>query len=191
MRCRERSIGLAMILVMGAASLVLAGGHGDEPGKKTGILLVAFGTSVPRAQVSFSNIETRVKTAFPGIPVRWAYTSSIIRRKLARQGEMLDSPEVAMAKMMDEGFTHLGVQSLHTIPGEEYHDLRRNVGAFSMMAGGFERILLGDPLLAREDDLIRVTDAMIRNIPRTGNLKTRWSSWVMGPPIPATLSTLP
>jgi len=142
-----------------------AGGHGRPAPKKVGILLVAFGSSQSSAQVSFDNIDKAVKAAYPGVPVRWAFTSHIIRKKLAQQGKHLDSPEVAMAKMMDEGFTHLAVQSLHTIGGEEYHDLRRTVGAFKTM-GGFQRIILGYPLLATQEDMQHAVDAILENIPQ-------------------------
>ena len=155
----------AWISIIFLAATALAGGHGDVAPKKVGILLVAFGSSEASAQVSFENIDRKVKEAYPGIPVRWAYTSHIIRDKLAKQGKMLDSPEVALAKMRDEKFTHVAVASLHTIPGEEYHDLRRSVGAFKQM-GGFQRIILAYPLMATQDDMVRVVDAIIATIPR-------------------------
>jgi sirohydrochlorin cobaltochelatase len=84
---------------------------------------------------------------------------------LAKQGKHLYSPEVAIAQMMDEGFTHVAVQSLHTIGGEEYHDLRRAVGAFKTM-GGFQRIILGYPLLATQEDMQRTVAAILKNIPQ-------------------------
>ena len=160
-----------MIFVMAiVASICLwtnvwAGGHGDKAPKKVGILLVAFGSSEPSAQVSFENIDKKVKATYSGIPVRWAYTSTIIRKKLAKQGKHLDSPEVALAKMQDEGFTHVAVQSLHTIGGEEYHDLRRTVGAFKMM-GGFKRVVLGYPLLSTQEDMQGAVDAILTTIPK-------------------------
>ena len=160
-----------MILVMAIiASICLstnvwAGGHGDKAPKKIGILLVAFGSSEPSAQVSFENIDKKVKATYSGIPVRWAYTSTIIRKKLAKQGKHLDSPEVALAKMQDEGFTHVAVQSLHTIGGEEYHDLRRTVGAFKMM-GGFKRVVLGYPLLSTQEDMQGAVNAILETLPK-------------------------
>ena len=154
------------ILTLALCSTAMAGGHGHKKQIKKGILLVAFGSSVPEAQVSFKNIDKSVKKTFPDIPVRWAFTSHIIRHKLAKKGKQLDSAEVALAKMMDEGFTHVAVQSLHTIGGEEFHDLVRNVHAFGLMAGGFDRILVGYPLLGTEDDMQRVTGVLLRNIPK-------------------------
>lgn len=139
------------------------GGH--KAPKKVGILLVAFGSSETSAQVSFKNIDKKVKSAYPEIPVRWAYTSHIIRNKLAKMGKQLDSPEVALAKMLDEKFTHVAVQSLHTIGGEEYHDLRRTVGSFKMMIG-FQKIILGYPLMATQKDMQKVVAAVIQSIPK-------------------------
>jgi len=164
MRKNYRIPVLAIICMICLCSVTWAGGHGHKAPKKVGILLVAFGSSEPSAQVSFQNLDKKTKAAFPDIPVRWAYTSHIIRKKLAKQGKHLDSPEVALAKMMDEGFTHVAVQSLHTIGGEEYHDLRRTVGAFKMM-GGFQRIVLGYPLLATQEDMQRTVDAILKSIP--------------------------
>jgi len=158
-------------LVAGGCMLLAAGyamassGHGHKAPKKVGILLVAFGSSEASAQVSFENIEKKVKAVYPDTPIRWAYTSSIIREKLAKQGKQLDSPEVALAKMQDEKFTHVAVQSLHTIGGAEYHDLRRSVGAFKMM-GGFQKVILGYPLMATQDDMQRTVEAILSVIPQ-------------------------
>ena len=156
---------LVMLTVLTSASIGLAsGGHGDPIPKKVGILLVAFGSSEASAQVSFENIDRKVKAAYPDIPVRWAYTSRIIRKKLAGQGRQLDSPAVALAKMQDEQFTHVAVQSLHTIGGAEYHDLQRIVEAFRHM-GGFQRIIPGYPLMATQKDMQRTVEAILNAIP--------------------------
>ncbi len=155
---------LAIILFVGLCASTMAAGHAHKAPKKVGILLVAFGSTQPGAQVSFENIDQKIRSAYPGIPIRWAYTSHIIRKKLAKQGKHLDSPEVALAKMQDEGFTHVAVQSLHTIGGAEYHELRRTVGAFKVM-GGFRRVMLGYPMLATQEDMQRAVDAILKTIP--------------------------
>lgn len=142
------------------------GGHGDKRPVKKGILLVAFGTSVPEAQSAFTNIEKKVKETFPDVPVRWAYTSEIIREKLAKEGQQLDSVAVALSRMKDEDFTHVAVQSLHTIPGAEYHDLIKTAYAFQDMPDGIRKILVGYPLLGTTDDLQKVADAMTAHFPQ-------------------------
>ena len=155
---------------------VLAHGHGDGHGHshghghhehkedKAGILLVAFGSSYPRAQAAFDNIEDQVEKAFPETPVRWAYTSKMVREKLAKEGKALDSPAQALAGMLDEDFTHVAVQSLHTIAGAEFHDLQSVVNAFESM-DRFERIMLGYPLLSTPHSLEHVGRALLDNIP--------------------------
>ena len=148
-----------------ALNCFASGSHGHKEPKKVGILLVAFGSSEKSAQISFENIDKKVKATYAGIPVHWAYTSHIIRKKLAKQGIHLDSPEMALAKMQDEKYTHVAVQSLHTIGGAEYHDLRRTVAAFKVM-GAFQKIILGYPLLATQKDMQRSVDAILKTIPK-------------------------
>ncbi len=143
-----------------------AAGHRGAAEKGMGILLVAFGTSIPEAQGAFADIEKMVHAAFPEVPVRWAYTSVIIRKKLAERGQILDSPAVALAKMMEEGFTRVAVQSLHIIPGAEFHDLRMNADAFTEMSDGFEQLRIGYPALSSTEDLSKAVDAVIGILPK-------------------------
>ena len=91
MKNRQFIFLLSMTVVFCLCTHAWAGDHGHKAPQKVGILLVAFGSSEPSAQVSFENIDKKVNAAYPGIPVRWAYTSSIIRKKLAGQGKHLDS----------------------------------------------------------------------------------------------------
>ncbi|MCF8038586.1 MAG: sirohydrochlorin cobaltochelatase [Desulfohalobiaceae bacterium] len=164
MRSLLQGIGILCLCLL-LSSQVLASGHGHTKQVKKGILLVAFGSSYPQARASFENIEAEVEKAFPGVPVRWAYTSKIIRHKLAKEGKKLDSASMALARMMDEDFTHVAVQSLHTIGGAEFHDLLSIVNGFESMPDGFTKILVGYPLLASSHDLEAVREAMLANIP--------------------------
>ncbi len=147
-----------------AVSSSLAG-HGEKPEKKTGFLLVAFGTSVQEAQASFRRIEEKVRKAHPDVPLRWAFTSRIVRNILSERGQTYDSPEVALARMMDEGFTHVAIQSLHTIPGEEFHGPLENARKFEGMAGGMRKESVGYPFLIVDEDVERVADALLSIVP--------------------------
>ena len=139
--------------------------YGENQPMKKGILLVAFGSTIPEAQVSFENIDRSVKKAFPGVEVYWAYTSRIIIAKMAKEGKHLSTPVEALARMMGEKFTHVAVQALHVIPGEEFHGLVQNVRRFEGMSKGIEQITVGYPLLATSEDLQEVAKAMITIIP--------------------------
>ena len=139
--------------------------HGEKGPMKKGILLVAFGSTIPEAQISFENIDRSVKKAFPGVEVYWAYTSRIIIAKMAKEGKHLVTPVEALAGMMGEKFTHVAVQALHVIPGVEFHGLVQNVRRFEGMSKGIEQVSVGYPLLATSEDLQRVAEAMIKIIP--------------------------
>ena len=130
-----------------------------------GILLVAFGTTVPAAQTAFADIDAQAQQLFPEVTIRWAYTSRTIRKVLAQRGQPVDSPELALARMLDEGITHVAVQSLQLIPGIEFHELYHNAILFGQMSGGFRRIEVAPPLLASDANMERVVDALLQRIP--------------------------
>ena len=140
--------------------------HGGSRPVKKGILLVGFGTSVPGAEASLQNIEKLAKAAFPDTPIRMAYSSKKIRHKLAKQGKHIDSPAEALAKMADENFTHVAVQPLYSIPGEEYHNLLKTAHRFSGMPKGMKRVILGYPLMAQTEDMLAVRDAILDILPK-------------------------
>lgn len=158
---------LAVTLALAAPVFAKSGaaGHRQAADRGTGILLVAFGTSIPEAQHAFEVIEDRVHAAFPDAKIHWAYTSHIIRKKLAKQGRELDSVATALAEMMEAGYSRVAVQSLHFIAGAEFHDLQINSHLFARMADGFDRVFVGYPLLASSADLARVAEAALKMVP--------------------------
>ena len=160
---RILSVIVTALFLFGAADAMAK--HGEKPPVKKAILLVSFGTSDPEAAKAFELIEKRARDKFPGVELRWAYTSRMIRAKLAKEDKLLDSPETALAKLMDGGYTHVAVLSLHTIPGEEFHELYQNAHLFGQMSGGFQKILVARPLLSSSKDMETVAQALLKNIP--------------------------
>ena len=143
---------LTVLLTLPAASFAA---HGDEQADKAGILVASFGTSMPQARRAISNLVNAAKTAFPDVEVRLAFTSNIIRRKLASErGEIIPTPVEALARMNDEGFTHVYVMPTHIIPGEEYDEIQNVVDAFASLKGkyGFKKIVVGKPYLFGVED---------------------------------------
>lgn len=155
-----RVLAITMLLVLCSSAYAAAHGHAQRE-KKVGILLVAFGTSIPEAQKAYEDVEALVKKQWPDMPLRWAYTSKLIRHKLDDQGQELLSPAEALAGMADEDFTHVVVQSLHVIPGEEYHGLLETAHAFAGMPKGIEKVYVGYPLLATSAQLEESAKAIL------------------------------
>lgn len=152
------------LLVSVQANRVMAAGHGAKDEKGPAILLVTFGTSIESAQVAFKNIEKRFKAAFPKTVVRWAYTSKMIRKKLEKEGVQVDSPEMAMVRLMDEGYTKVAVQSLHMIPGAEFHEINANTRLFSQMVGGISQVRVSLPLLISDETLDKALKIVMTDV---------------------------
>ena len=151
---------IALLMCLSASSM-----EQHKKAEKTGILLVSFGTSYENAQVAFDHIDAQVKKAFPGVEVRWAFTSNMIRNILKKRGKMIDSPAEALAKMGADGFTKIAVQSLHIIPGDEFEDLQKTVDAFNRIPKNAEKIILGTPLLYHHEDIEETCSAIMSILP--------------------------
>lgn len=143
----------------------LAGEHKKPAAAKRGILLVAFGTSVPEAAQAIDALKGQAEAAFPGVPVRLAYSSRIIRDKIAGEGVVRKSPAQALADMAAEGFTEVAVQSLHAIPGREYSDIAATAEAFQAMPKGIGKVTVGRPLLYSHGDIAKAAEAVLQSLP--------------------------
>jgi sirohydrochlorin cobaltochelatase len=155
---------LAAVLLANAACAFPAGDSVENP--KKGILVVAFGSSMPEGEASIEAVTDAVRKAYPDVETRVAYTSRIIMRKIAREcGKAVDEPAVALAKMAYEGFTDVAVLSTHIIPGEEYDDLKAVVDGFKTISAnapkaGFRFIGLSSPLLSGAEDFERLAGVL-------------------------------
>ena len=132
---------------------------------KEGILLVAFGTSVESALVSYKNVEEQVKKAFPDHPILWAWTAHSLLKKNPSQNSVL-SPQEALAKFATEGIKKVSVLSLHVIPGQEYFNLIATAAAFQGLPKGLEQVNLTVPLLYDTGSVATMAEVLLRNIPK-------------------------
>lgn len=151
-----------LTLVMSGAAY--AGAPKDKPDKE-GILIVAFGTSMPEAKKAIDNLVATAKAAFPQTDVRLAYTSNIIRNKIAKEQNVnIPTPTSALAQMNDEGFTHVYVMPTHIIPGEEYDDLSSVVDGFASVKGkySFKSLKLARPYLSSANDCDVMADVLVK-----------------------------
>lgn len=177
-----RKIALGLAALIAVAFVVPSYGAMDRPAKEDpAILLVVFGTSYPEAQAAYENIERVYREEFPQAEVRIAFTSDYIRRKLLdRDNVTIDNPLTALAHLNDEGYTDVVVQSLHVIPGEEFHDLANILESVRGIEGkfGFRNLVLGEPLLMNLEDYRNVSRALASQFEQntTGTERTPHSS---------------
>lgn len=132
---------------------------------KQGILLAAFGASDPQGDSTLKLFDERVRERFPGVPVRWAYTSVLLRERLALARKKTDSVRKALRKMWFEKYTHVAVQPLQTIPGNEYADVLAEAAAMRGGPQGFVAVATGAPLLSEDADVAAAAAAVMRHLP--------------------------
>ena len=141
-----RSTLLALLLTLCLALPALAA-------QKEGLLLVAFGTSVPEAQPALTAIDREFKAAFPHSPVIWAYTSSIIRAKLEKKGVHIGDVAAGLEELARQKVDVVRVQSLHVVAGEEFSEMERLlVSWLARHPDSFKAVYLGRPLLESRQD---------------------------------------
>lgn len=128
---------------------------------KTAIVLAAFGSRHENAMDSLEHITKRVQEAHPDVPVLVAYTSKTIRGHMQKAGEKVDSVPMALDKLLTDGVTHVAIQSLHLIPGTEFHELLSLANDLMLKDHGFNRVEVGFPLVAGEAGIEKVADTIL------------------------------
>ncbi|MEK6265164.1 MAG: sirohydrochlorin cobaltochelatase [Clostridium sp.] len=115
---------------------------------KKAILVVSFGTTyADTRKLTIERIEERVRETFSDYEVIRAFTSHMIIKKLKdRDGITCDTPEQALDKLVQEGYTDVIVQPLHLIPGAEFDYIKAVVHRFKNKKA-FNEIKLGRPAL--------------------------------------------
>ena len=150
--------------VMGAPVVAPAAESGAES-PKAGVMLVAFGTSVPEALASMKAVDAEFKAAFPGQPVVWAYTSQIIRKKIAAEGHPVGGISDGLAQLAKDGVKVVRVQSLHVMAGEEFSALERAVLIdLQKNPGRFDSVFLGRPMLESKKDAQELIQAIREDV---------------------------
>lgn len=128
------------------------------------IIIASFGTSCDDARErAITAVERAVREAFPDLTCRGAFTSGMIRRKLAARGITIPGVTEALADLRDEGVRRVLVLPTHLIYGEEYDKLH---GEAHAMCGAFDSVTVAKPLLANYDDVHAVLAEIDGGVPR-------------------------
>lgn len=129
---------------------------------KVGILIASYGSSTMQSSQAMRNLQVKLEEYF-AVPVRIAFTSEALRRRLAHARTKSDSVLKALKKMEFERFTHVIVQSLHLIAGIEYTDVLEDTN--TARDSGTLKIQSGLPLLTTEADILPVAEALRNLLP--------------------------
>lgn len=130
---------------------------------KHAILLVAYGTCTLEGRRVLAQFDKRVREVFPDHSVRWAYSSDVLRKRLAGKRQKSDSVVKALLRLYFEHFAKVVVQPLQTIPGREHEDLQNDVSHVVQETG--MPISVGEPLLTTPEDIRRVASSLLQHLP--------------------------
>ncbi|RLB84326.1 MAG: sirohydrochlorin cobaltochelatase [Deltaproteobacteria bacterium] len=139
---------------------------------KKAIVLAGFGTSYPSALISFTDLQKEAQKAFPGVKVKIAFTSNIIRKIWHKRQDdkqflkdnknipeeilFVKGPLATIADLQDEGYNTIIVQPTHVYEGEEYTDLSSYISGLNAIKTvkkkymPFKKLVLGRPILGKK-----------------------------------------
>jgi len=133
---------------------------------RNAILLAAFGSRLPGGTDALKAMQARAQELYPGFRVETALTSGTVRRHKAASGSRHGrAPEEILRGLRAEGILRLAVQSLHVVPGDEFHALERLAASMQGGREGFERVAVGRPLLGGREDIRRAAGAILAVLP--------------------------
>ena len=126
---------------------------------KAAILVVSFGTSYNNTRnATIGAIESTIAEFFPTFEVRRAFTSGIVIGKLFRRdGIIIDSVDLALTKLADEGYRRIYIQPTHIIEGDEF-DLIAKIAEDHK--DRFDSIKIGQALLKTPEDIDMLIDIL-------------------------------
>lgn len=128
------------------------------------ILLIAYGSCNAQGLAAYRRFESRVRNLWPGMPVRWAYTSPHIRTRLASQVRLKsDSVTKALNRLALEHFGPIAAQPLQVIAATENLEVEDFAREFSAESG--TRVCVGQPLLSSDADVLASAEAMMQSLP--------------------------
>ncbi len=130
---------------------------------KQGILLAGAGSGHQGAASSLDHITRRVRERWPGLPCVAARTSGGHAGRGAA-ALALPTAEAGLDQLKSLGVEHAVIQSLHIIPGREFHRLLC-LAQEHRRTGTFARLDVGVPLLGSEADIEAVARAVLRVAP--------------------------
>lgn len=130
---------------------------------KKALLLAGYGSANPEGRQGLRGFESLCRARFPGLTIRWAFTSAQARTRMAALRQKSDSLTKALQRLHYERYDAVAIQPLQTIPGREYEDVRRCVEEAKSDTGLI--CALGAPVMRDDSDLDRALGALLEHAP--------------------------
>ena len=130
---------------------------------KQALVCASFGTTVENGQLDLLSVENALHDVAGNCEFACAVTSRVIRKRLAMRGQMTESLPEVLQRLCDAGYAEVAVQPTHLLYGYEYDKIKAEIAPYN---DRFNRLKLGEPLLANTQDLQNVAVALAQSYPR-------------------------
>ena len=118
------------------------------------LIFAAFGTTTA-ARKTYERLGALLEPHFASCTIHWTYTSPVVRNNLQREAkEEVLSLEVLIKELSLDPHNQLVIQSLHVLPGHEFHRIVRHSSAATVP------VSIGMPLLTTPSDYIRIAHCL-------------------------------
>jgi len=127
------------------------------------VVLAAHGSRHPGAMAALAGFRDRLAAEYPDWQVEIART---VGRKHGPASDFGGVRQVAavLEALVAGGLRRVVVQSLHVVPGEEYHEMLAALGRYLENGGARLTVSVGAPLLADLGDVDAVAEAVVSHL---------------------------
>lgn len=134
---------------------------------KKALIVISFGSTFTETRLKdIGGIEQCLAESFPAYDQFRAFTSNIIRKRLAEKGLSIDDPEEVLKKLVENGYEEVIIQPTHLLHGEEFEQKIEALQA--VYAPNFKKFLISQPLIVDEIDYELTACAIASQFPALG-----------------------
>ena len=130
---------------------------------KKALVVISFGSTFDETRThDIGGIEQALAAAFPAYDQYRAFTSVIVRKRLAERGINIDDTETVLQKLLAAGYEEVILQPTHLLHGEEFE---QKVLSLKEKFPGFKKFLISQPLIVNDEDYKLAAAAITVQIP--------------------------
>lgn len=131
---------------------------------KKALVVISFGSTFADTRIhDIGGIEQALAAAFPAYDQYRAFTSNIIRKRLADRGLVIDDTATVLNKLQAAGYEEVILQPTHLLHGEEFE--QKILALKEQYLTSFKKIIISKPLIVEAADFDLVAAALIAQMP--------------------------
>ena len=128
------------------------------------LVVISFGSTFDDTRKrDIGGIEAALATAFPNYDQYRAFTSGIIRKRLAAKGIFVDDTETILHKLVQAGYEEVLLQPTHLLHGEEFE--QKILALQEQFLPLFKKISVSRPLITSGEDYQLAVTALLAQLP--------------------------